>query len=696
MKKYESTAIRNIALLGHGDAGKTSLVSAFLFNTGAVNRLGKVDDGTSVTDFNEDEIERRISLNATLAHAEHNDTKINVIDAPGYANFIHEAKAVIPVVDTGVVVICGVSGVEVMAERVYRYCRESHVPTAFVINKLDRDNSDFDKVLAEINEVFDRRAVAVQYPVGKESSFKGVIDLLEMKAFLYKGNGSKDFTTEDIPADMKDKAEEMHVALEEMIAENDEELMEHYFEAGELTADEMKEGLKRAVKNRQLFPVFATSATHNIGVTQLLDGIVNLLPNPLDRGEMTGIDPSSEEEKSRETASDAPYSAYVFKTMIDAFAGRINIFRVISGEIKSDSTIYNVNHDTNEKVGNILVLQGKDNEHVDGLATGDIGAVAKLKSTHTGDTFSDPKDKIQYKLVNFAEPVIAYALEPKSRGDEEKISLGLSRLQEEDLMLRSERDPQTKELLVKGTGQLHIEVIVDRLKNRFNCDVILHPPKVPYRETITGKADVRARHKKQSGGRGQFAECAIRMEPNERDKGYEFIDKIFGGSISQGYRPAVNKGITERAELGILAGYPMVDFKVELYDGKEHPVDSSEMAFKMAGSLAFREASAKAKPVLLEPIMDLEVTVPEENTGDIMGDLSSRRGRPQGMDPGPRGSVIKAQVPMAEILSYAADLTSMTGGRGSFTLEFSHYDTVPAHMAEKVIAEAKKDDEEDS
>lgn len=694
MKKYESAELRNIAVVGHGDVGKTSLVSACLFNTGMVNRLGRVDDGTAPTDFNEDEIERKISISASPAFCEHTGVKINFVDAPGYAAFIHEAEAALSVVDSALIGVCGVAGVEVMTERVYRYCRESELPRAFWINKLDRDNSSFERALEAIKEMFDRRAVAVQLPIGKEKDFKGVVDLIKMKAYLYKGDGSKDFTEEDIPADMQEQAQEAHTALEEMIAENDEGLMERYFDAGELSSEEMISGLRSAVAERQIFPVFCCSATHNIGVTHILDGTVGYMPSPLDRAEIKGVDPTTGEEKVRKVAPDAPLSALVFKTVVDPFAGRISIFRVYSGEIKTDSTVRNVNTGIDERLGNILVLQGKQHEQVKELSTGDIGAVAKLRDTHTGDTLVAASDPIRYSPVQLPEPVIAYAIRPKSRGDEEKVSSALAKLQEEDLMLRSDRDAQTKELLVRGTGQLHIEVVVDKLKNKFGCEVDLLTPKVPYRETITGNSDVRARHKKQTGGRGQFAECAIKLEPLERGAGYEFEDKIFGGSIPQQYRPAVDKGIKEAAAKGVLAKYPVVDFKVILYDGKDHPVDSSEMAFKIAGSVAFKEAVIEAKPVLLEPIMNVEITVPEDNTGDIMGDLSSRRGRPLGMDPGAAGAVIKAQVPMSEMLSYSPDLTSMTGGRGVFTMEFSHYEIVPIQIAEKIIAQAKKDEED--
>lgn len=696
MKNYESAAIRNIAVVGHGDAGKTSLVAAFLYNTGMVNRLGRVDDGTAPTDFGEDEIDRKISIRTSVAFCEHENHKINLIDTPGYASFIHEAKAAIPVADGVLVGVCGVAGVEVMTEKVYSYCQEFELPRAFWINKLDRDNSSFDRALEAINEIFDRRSVAVQLPIGKEKDFKGIVDLITLKAYIYAGDGSKEFKEEEIPAEMKDSAQEAHTALVEMIAENDEALMEKYFESGELTVEEMTSGLKTAVLGRQLFPVFCCSAAHNIGATQILDGVLRFMPSPLERQEVKGIDPKTEEQKVRETSPSAPLSAYVFRTAIDPFAGRISMVRIYSGELKSDSSVLNVNRDETERIGNLLVLQGKQTEQIDLLTTGEIGAVAKLKNTHTGDTFSHPSDPIRLEQVQLPEPVIAYAIEPKSRGDEEKVSNALSKLQEEDLMLRSERDPQTKELLVRGTGQQHIEVVVDQLKDKFSCEVILHPPKVPYRETVTTNSDVRARHKKQSGGRGQFADCAIKIEPLPRGAGYEFVDQIFGGSIPQQYRPAVNKGIQEAAAKGVLAGYPVVDFKVILYDGKDHPVDSSEMAFKIAGSVAFKDAVMQAKPSLLEPIMNVEIVVPDENTGDVMGDLSGRRGRPMGMDPSSGGkAVIKAQVPMAEMLTYSPDLTSMTGGRGSFTMEFSHYEIVPSNLAEKIIAQAKAEKEEE-
>jgi elongation factor G len=694
MKKYDSSAIRNVAFMGHGDSGKTALVSAMLFNSGMVNRLGNAQEGTTVTDFSEDEIARQVSISTSMAYAEHNKHKINLIDTPGYANFIHETKAALPVADAAMIVICAVSGVEVMTERVFRYTREQQTPTAFVINKMDRDNASFETALAEIRKVFDRRAIPIQLAIGNEANFKGVVDLVEMKARVAKADGSAEISIEDIPADMLEEAEAAHVALQEMIAENDEELMDHYFEVGELTPDEMRAGLRRAVRKRQLFPVFAASSTQNIGVTAIMNDIVNYMPNPLERKEIAAKNEDGDEIILKTEAGEQ-FSAYVFKTIFDSFTGRINFFRIFSGTPKSE-TVYNANSETSEKLGNLLLMQGKESTAItlNDLVCGDIVAVAKLKETHTKDTFCDKAKPFTFKLVEFAEPAIAYALEPKSRGDEEKIGAALTKLMEEDVMLRTERNAETKELLVKGTGQLHIEVVVDRLKNKFNCEVILHPPKVPYRETVTAVADVRTRYKKQSGGSGQFAECAIKLSPNDRDAGYEFLDEIFGGSISQGYRPAVNKGVLESCGSGVVAGYPLVDFKVTLYDGKEHAVDSSEQAFRMAGAMAFKEAAKKAKPVLLEPIMEVEIAIPEANTGDVMGDLSGRRGRPLGMEPSARGSIIKAQVPMAEMLSYAADLTSMTGGRGSFHMELSHYDVVPQNVAQGIIKAANKEEEE--
>ncbi len=695
MNNYESSGIRNVAVVGHGDCGKTSLVAALLFNSGMVNRLGRVDDGTSMTDFGNSEVERKISINNSFAFCEHDDNKINLIDSPGYAAFIHEAKAALRVVDAALIGVCGVAGIEVGTERVFKFCQDFELPRAFFVNKLDRDNSSFERILDSLNDTFDRRAVAMQMPIGKEKDFKGVVDLIKMKAYTYKGDGTLEFSEEEIPAEFQEKAQAAHTALEEMVAENDEELMELYFEAGELTTEQLMKGMRDAVAKRYIFPVFCCSATHNIGATQILDALAKVFPSPEEKEEVKGKDPKSGEEKTRRAAPDAPLSAFVFKTVMDPFAGRVSIFRVYSGEMKSDSTVYNPIRETSERIGHLLVLQGKQHEQVEKLTTGDIGAVAKLRETHTGDSLCVQSDEIVYEPVQFPEPVIAYALEPKSRGDEEKVSGALAKLIEEDVMLRSERDQQTNELLVRGTGQMHIEVVVDQLKDKYGCEVILHPPKVPYRETIAGNADVRARHKKQSGGRGQFADCAIRMEPLPRGEGYVFEDKIFGGSIPQTYRPAVDKGIQEAAAKGVLAGYPVVDFKVILYDGKDHPVDSSEMAFKIAGSLAFKEAVFKAKPSLLEPIMNVEITIPDDNMGDIMGDLSSRRGRPLGMDPVGSSAIIKAQVPMAEMLSYSSDLTSMTGGRGSYTMEFNHYEIVPSHLAEKIIEQAKKEKEEE-
>jgi len=685
---YEGKNIRNVGIVGHGGSGKTSLISAILFDTGATNRLGRVDDGNAPTDYDEEEIERKITISAKLAFCEWNKTKINLIDTPGFGNFIQEARGALRVADAAVVVIDAVSGVMVQTEKAWAYADEFQLPRLVVINRMDRDTASFERSLESVQQTLGRMCVPIQVPIGAEKGFKGVADLISMKAYVYQTDGSGKFTETDIPADVADRANEYREKLVEAVAESDEKLMEKFFDSGSLTNDEVIAGLKKQVADGKIYPVLYTSAIGNIGIQPFLNTIVNLLPDATARGSVTGKD-THDKDVQRKLADNEPFSAFVFKTFSDPFTGRISLFRVYSGTLTTELQPYNPNKGATERFGSIVLLQGKTQVGVPKLHAGDIAAVAKLKETQTGDTLSDKAHPITYPAVKWIEPVISFAIEPKSRGDEEKISTAIHKLMDEDLCLRYSREPQTKEFLLSGQGQVHVEIAVARLKKRYGVEVLLHPPKVPYRETIKGKADVQGKHKKQSGGHGQYGDCKIRMEPLPRGGDFEFVNEIFGGSIPRNFIPAVEKGIQEARQKGVLAGFPTVDFRVVLYDGSYHDVDSSEMAFKIAGSLAFKKGIKEARPILLEPVMNVEVQGPEEFAGDLMGDLNSRRGRVQGMEVRGHTTIIKAQVPLAEMLSYASDLTSKTGARGSYTMEFSHYDEVPAHLSEKVIANAK-------
>jgi elongation factor G len=688
MKVYDASDIRNVALVGHGDCGKTSLASAMLFVAGAVNRLGRVDDGTATTDFDDEEIERKISLQTALAHLEWRNTKINVIDTPGYAAFVADAKAGLAVADAALLMVEAVAGVQVITERVFKYCQEFQVPRIFVINKLDRENASFERTMASISERFDRRAAPIQIPIGAEAGFEGVVDLITMKSHRYAKDASGQATVGDVPADLLEMAKEYHGKLVEMVAESDDALMEAYFESGDLPHDKVVAGLHKAFLDRKVFPVVLASATRAIGIRNILDATVELAPAPSERGPRAGVHPATGADETRPPASNAPVSAFVFKTIADPYSGRLSLFRVISGTLRGDTPIQNVNRGVAERLGTVNVLQGKQLVPVPELRAGDLGCVAKLKETRTSETLADPGKPIQYPPIAFPEPAISFAIEPKSKGDEDKISTALARLMEEDPVLRVNRDPRTHELLVSGNGQVHVEVAIAKMKKKFGVEAVLKQPKVPYLETIKRKVPaVQGRHKKQTGGRGQFGDCWIEMEPLPRGAGFEFVDKIFGGSIPQNFRPAVEKGVRESAERGWLSGNPVVDFRVILTDGSYHDVDSSEMAFKIAGSLAFKAAIEQARPTILEPIYSVEISAPEEYMGDIMGDLSSRRGKPQGMESQGNYQIIKALVPLAEMLTYASTLKSITSDRGTYHMEFDHYDEVPAGVQEKIVSE---------
>src|SRR5712692_6181196 len=690
MKVYEGANVRNVAVIGHGHAGKTSLISAMLYTAGATQRQGRVDDGTATTDYDEEEIARKMSISAGLAYAEWGNTKINFIDTPGFNMFVHEAKLVLPVVDAAVVVVDGVAGVEVVTERVWNDCEEYKTPRVIVASRMDRERADAERVLESLSNAFGRSVVPLELPIGKEKNLSGVVDLVRMKAYSYELGGNGKGKEGEIPADMKDIAQAAHEKLVEMIAEGDDKLMEEFFEKGTIPEEHLIPALHDAIREDKIFPVLFASGLGNISVDRLMDFIVDFTPAATEhdvvRGEVTS---GNGEPPARKESDSEPVSLFVFKTVSDPFAGRISYFKVFSGVLKNDASLQNFSRGSQEKLAHISIMQGKTAVPVNELHAGDIGAVAKLKDTLTGDTLGDKSAPIQYPHVRLPEPAITFAIEPKSRADEDKLGPGIHKLMEEDAMLRFFRDAQTKEFLIAGTGQQHIEVVVAKMKKRYHTEVNLKAPKVPYRETIRGKADVQGRHKKQTGGHGQYGDCKIKLEPMERGKGFEFVNDIFGGAIPRNYIPAVEKGIVEAAARGHIAGYPVVDYRVILYDGSYHDVDSNELSFKMAGRIAFRKAMDQAKPTLLEPIMKVEITIPDEFAGGIMGDLNSRRGRIQGMDNKAGNTVVKAEVPMAEMLSYGADLTSMTQGRGSFNMEMNHYDIVPAPIREKIVAAAK-------
>jgi elongation factor G len=687
MKVYDATSIRNIALVGHTGSGKTQLAAAILSDAGMVNRFGKVDDGTSVTDFDEEEIARKHTLSASLAYAEWNKQKINVVDTPGIGNFISDARAALHVVDAAVVVVDAVAGVMVQTEKVWEVADELGLPRLIVVNRLDRERASLDRTLQSLRDACNRTVIPIQLPIGEERSFRGVVDLVTRKAFAYQADESGKFKEEAVPADMTAAVEHARESLVEMVAESDEHLMEKFFEAGTLTDDELVAGLHAATAASKLFPLVCTSATANVGVPQLLDAILATLPSPAERP-FRALEPSGAVVE-RKADDKAPASAFVWKTIADPFAGRITLFRVVTGTLKSDSTAHNKTKDVGERLGALQLMQGKTPTAVPEIKAGDIGSVAKLKDTLTNDTLGDKADPITYAAITFPEPVLSYAIEPKSRGDEDKISTSMHRLEEEDPTIRYSRDPQTKELLLSGQGQIHIEVTVAKLKRRFGVDVNLKPPRIPYRETIKASTEAHGRHKKQTGGHGQFGDCKIKVDPLPRGADFEFVDDIFGGAIPRQFVPAVEKGIQDARTRGYLAGYPMVDFRVTVFDGSYHDVDSNELSFKLAGSLAFKDAMTRARPTILEPVMNVEVYAPSDFAGDLMGDLNGRRGRIAGMDTRGAMTIIKAQVPMAEMLTYEQHLTSATGGRGSYHMEYSHYDEVPAHLQTKIIAAAK-------
>ena len=687
MKVYDGAHIRNVALVGHSGCGKTQLASAMLFAAGAVGRLGRVDDGSTVTDFDDEAIARKHTLAASLAHAEWQQTKINVIDTPGVANFLSDARSALRVVECALVVVDAVAGVEVQTEKLWSEAAALQLPRIVVVNRLDRDRASTQRTLESLRSNCAREIVPIQLPLNEEGIWTGVIDLVRLRALRFAADGSGRMTEADVPAALADQATEAREHLVEMVAEGDERLMEVYFSDGTLTKEQLADGLRAGTAAGRLYPLVCCAGLHVIGIQPLLDAIVSYVPSP---GERDFPAVSKDGEATAVKASDdAPPIALVWKTIADPFAGRITLLRNVSGTVKSDTTIDNLTRDSSERIGHLLVLQGKTQTHVPELKAGDLGAVAKLKDTHTGDVLADKTTAVSFGGMTFPEPVLAYAIEPKTRGDEDKISTSMHRLLEEDPSIGYSRDPQTHELLLAGQGQLHIEVTVAKLKRRFGVEVNLKPPRIPYRETITMGTEAHGRHKKQTGGHGQFGDCKIRVEPLPRGGGFTFDNDIFGGSIPRQYVPAIEKGIQDARMRGFLAGYPMVDFKATVFDGSFHPVDSNELSFKMAGSLAFRDAMTRARPTILEPVMHVEVYAPSDFAGDLMGDLNSRRGHIAGMDARDTTTVIRAQVPMAEMLTYEQHLTSATGGRGSYHMEYSHYEEVPQAQQAKIIAAAR-------
>ena len=689
MKDYTPDKTRNVALVGHGSSGKTSLAAALLFDFGATGRLTKVDKGNTVTDYEPEEIDRKISINSAVCFFEANGHKINCVDTPGYSNFLWDTKAALRAVDGAAVLVDGVSGVEVGTEKVWEMIEEDELPRLVVINKLDRENANFKRVLESVVQFFGRRAVPVQLPIGEEKNFGGVIDLMRMKALVFEKDEGGKFKEEDVPAALQAEASKKRDELVEMIAENDEKLMEKYLDKGELSPEEIHSGLKKAVFFRQLYPVYACSALANIGAQPLADGMIDLLPSPLERGSVKAT--VKGQPGTIKTSVDDPLAALVFKTLSDPYTGRISLIRVFSGKLSPDSVVSNATKETDEKISGLFFLQGKEQVPAGQAKCGDIVATAKLKVTTTGDTLSAKGAEVVLPPIKFPEPSISFAIEPKSRADEDRISQASHRIMEEDPTVRFERDPDTSQLLISGGGELHVRIITDKLKKRYSVDVELKPPKISYKETIKGRADVQGRHKKQTGGRGQFGDVWIKMEPLPRGQDFVFEDKIFGGAIPRNYIPSVEKGLLEARKKGVLAGYPTVDFKVILYDGSYHEVDSSDIAFKIAASKAFKLAMKEARPTILEPVMSVEVYTPEAYMGDIMGNLNGRRGKLQGMEQKGNMRIIKATVPMAEMLDFEPTLTSITGGRGSFLMEFSHYEEVPSHLQQKIIAEAVKE-----
>ena len=686
----EAGKIRNVGVVGHGGVGKTSLVESLLFAAGAVTRLGKVDDGSTTTDFDPDEIKRKISINTSIAYCDFKGHRINLVDTPGYGDFIADARAGLRVVEAAVVVVDAVAGVQVQTEKVWKFASEFELPRAIVVNRLDRERADFFRTLESLTRRLKGRVVPVHIPVGEESGFRGFVDLVTQRATVYTDGKPTDAA---IPAEAADRVKEWREKLVEAAAETDDDLLAKYLEEGSLDEAEMIKALRAGISQGKIVPVLCAAATKSIGSQALLDLIVHEFPSPIDRGEVGGTDLKAKQAGTRAPDAKAPVAALVFKTLSDPHIGKLTLFRVYSGTLRADSTLLNPTRGAKERMGHVSWLQGKTQKNVEALGPGEIGVAQKLKETQTGDTLGDEAHPFELPRITFPEPAINFAVQPKSRGDEDKISLALARIAEEDPTVHHHFDPETKQLLISGVGSLHVEMTVERMKRKYNVDVSLLPPRIPYKETVKGRAEGQGKYKKQTGGRGQYGDTWLRVEPLTRGSGFEFVDDIFGGAVPRNFIPSVEKGVRECMRKGILAGYPIVDLKVSLYDGSYHDVDSSDMAFQIAASLGLQKVFMEAHPILLEPVVNVEVTAPAEVAGDIIGDMNSRRGRIVGMEPSGETAVVRASVPMAEMLTYESSLRSMTGGRGGYAMEFSHYEEVPAFLAEKVVKEAKAEKE---
>jgi elongation factor G len=696
MSNIDVDKIRNIAVIAHGGAGKTSLVEAILFSAGSINRLGSVESGTTTTDYEPEEIDRKITITSSPAFCTWNDYRINVIDTPGFINFVEDTRGCLKAVDGAVVIVSAISGVKAETQKVWGYACDFEIPGIVFVNKMDKDNANFSRAIGDLEKAFERGALPLQIPIGSGNKFTGIVDLIKLKAMIFKDGKA---TESEIPSDMLAEVEEYRKNLVEKIAEADDSLLEKYLEEDGLSDDEIIKGIREGSLTKRFVPVTCGSAAQNIAIPQLLDTVLLCLPSPVEMAQIApirGKNPKDGKEVERKPVASDPFSAYVFKTIADPYAGRLSVFRVYSGTLKADSNVLNATTGAKERIGQIFYLMGKQQVPAQIVGPGDIGVVAKLKETFTGNTLSDESHPIVFEKVRFADPLISYAIEPKSKGDEEKVGTGLGKILEEDTTLRFQRDEETKEMLLSGMGQVHLEVTLERLKRKFGVEVLMKTPKVPYRETIKASAKTQGKYKKQSGGRGQYGDCWLAIEPLPRGGGYEFVDKIVGGVIPQQYRPAVEKGVVETMREGVIAGYPIVDIKITLYDGSYHTVDSSEMAFKIAGSMALKKAIQDAKPILLEPIMKAEVIIPDDTLGAIIGDLNSKRGRVQGVEPQAGGNQkITVQVPMSEMLTYANQLHSLTSGRGLYSMEFSHYEEMPSNVLQKVIAERQAKEKED-
>ena len=683
MKEYRTEQIRNVVLLGHGGTGKTSLAEAAIFSSGGISRLGKVDDGNTTSDFEPDEVKRKISLSLALVPCEWASHKINIIDTPGYADFVGEVKSGIRAADVGVIVVDAVSGVQVGTEMAWAHADQAQLPRLIFINRMDRENADFNQALSQLQARYGKKVAPLALPIGAQENFAGIVSLIEGKAYM----GDKG-TPGDVPADMAAAVASAREQLVEAVAEADDDLLAKYLEGEELSEEELTGALRKGIAAGVVCPVFAGSSAKNIGVCKFLDALVADCPSPADVAVHSAKNAAGDEQLPAD--ANGPLAAMVFKTSADQFVGRLNYLRVISGTLKADSHVWNANHNADERIGQLIVLKGKTQDHAPSLVAGDIGAVAKLARTVTGDTLCAKEHALTLPRVEFPKPPFNVAVTPRGKADVDKLGPSLHRIAEEDPTLIVHRDETTGETIISGMGETHVEVAAEKMKRKFGVEVDLHAPKVPYRETVTMKVDSEYIHKKQTGGHGQYARVSIIVEPN-KGGGFEFVDKVVGGSVPRNYIPAVEKGVLEALHEGALAHFPMVDLRVTLYDGKEHAVDSSEMAFKLAGSQALKQGALRANPVLLEPVMEMKIRVPDANTGDVMSDLNGKRAKVHGMSPEDGGTtVVDAEAPLAEVLRYATDLRSITQGRGSFEMQFHHYDEVPAHIAQKVIAEAQR------